>query len=76
MTGWDIYALILISGLVTVLYTLFGGLEAVIWTQVLQGIVKSVGVLVIIGVLSNTMSRAQGNASLVELIPSLLSPSS
>jgi len=51
MTGWNIYGVILISGLVTVFYTLFGGLEAVIWTQVLQGIVKGIGVLVIIGVL-------------------------
>lgn len=51
MTDWNIYAVILVSGLVTVLYTVFGGLEAVIWTQVIQGIVKVAGVFVIIGIL-------------------------
>lgn len=62
MTGWNIYAVILISGLITVLYTLFGGLEAVIWTQVLQGIVKGAGVLVIIGILFYIMPGGAGAA--------------
>ena len=35
MTGWNIYRVILLSGLVTIFYTLFGGLEAVIWTEVI-----------------------------------------
>jgi SSS family solute:Na+ symporter len=51
MTGWNIYAVLLICGFVTILYTLIGGLEAVIWTEVLQGIVKGIGVFVIIGIL-------------------------
>jgi SSS family solute:Na+ symporter len=51
MTGWDKYHVIIGVGLVTVLYTLIGGLEAVIWTEVLQGIVKLAGVVVVIGVL-------------------------
>jgi SSS family solute:Na+ symporter len=62
MTGWNVYAVIIISGLVTVLYTLFGGMEAVIWTQVVQGIVKGVGVLVIIGVLLWIMPGGAGAA--------------
>lgn len=62
MTGWDIYTLILISGLVTVLYTLFGGLEAVIWTQVIQGIVKVAGVFIIIGILLWIMPGGAGAA--------------
>ena len=51
MTGWDKDYVIIGAGLVTVLYTLIGGLEAVIWTEVLQGIVKLTGVVVVIGVL-------------------------
>ena len=51
MTGWDKYNVIVVVGVVTIIYTLLGGLEAVIWTEVLQGIVKLSGVLVIIGVL-------------------------
>jgi SSS family solute:Na+ symporter len=55
MTGWDKYYVIAGVGLITILYTLIGGLEAVIWTEVLQGIVKLVGVAVIIGVLISIM---------------------
>jgi len=62
MTGCNIYAMILISGLVTIVYTLFGGLEAVIWTQVIQGIVKVVGVVIIIGVLLWIMPGGAGAA--------------
>jgi SSS family solute:Na+ symporter len=51
MTGWDKYQVIVGVGLVTIVYTLIGGLEAVIWTQVIQGIVKSIGVVIIIGIL-------------------------
>jgi solute:Na+ symporter, SSS family len=62
MTGWDKYHVILGCGLVTVVYTLFGGLEAVIWTEVLQGIVKIAGVLVVIGVLLSIMPGGAGAA--------------
>ena len=51
MTGWDKYQVIVGVGFVTVHYTVIGGLEAVIWTEVLQGIVKLAGVVVVIGVL-------------------------
>lgn len=55
MTGWDKYHVIAGVGCMTVLYTLIGGLEAVIWTEVLQGIVKLIGVAVVIGVLISIM---------------------
>lgn len=55
MTGWDKYHVILGVGAVTIIYTLIGGLEAVIWTQVLQGIVKLGGVIVVLGVLFSIM---------------------
>lgn len=51
MTGWNTHGLILGAGLVTVLYTLTGGLEAVIWTEVLQGFVKFAGVLLVLAYL-------------------------
>ena len=62
MTGWDKYDVILAAGIVTILYTLVGGLEAVIWTEVLQGIVKLTGVAVIIGVLISIMPGGAGAA--------------
>ena len=46
MTGWNLLAVIVIAGLVTIFYTLLGGLEAVVWTEVLQGIVMWCGIAV------------------------------
>ncbi len=55
MTGWDKYHVIIGVGIITIIYTLLGGLEAVIWTEVLQGIVKILGVIVVLGVLFSIM---------------------
>lgn len=55
MTGWDKYYVIVGVGFITIVYTLIGGLEAVIWTEVLQGIVKLSGLVVVIGVLISIM---------------------
>jgi len=51
MTGYNLIAVILLTGAVTIFYTLLGGLEAVIWTEVLQGIVMWVGIVVVLAVL-------------------------
>jgi SSS family solute:Na+ symporter len=42
---WDITLVIIAIGLVTVLYTLLGGMEAVIWTDVLQSVIMIGGLL-------------------------------
>ncbi len=51
MTHWDIRLLILVSGLVTVAYTVAGGFEAVIWTDVIQSIILLAGGIVCAGIL-------------------------
>lgn len=51
VTGWPISGIILILGIITVFYTLIGGLEAVIWTDVLQGFVLWTGIIVTIAIL-------------------------
>ena len=38
LTGWDVTGVILILGAITVLYTLIGGIQAVVWTDVVQGV--------------------------------------
>jgi len=38
LSGWDVVSVIVILGAVTVLYTLVGGVQAVVWTDVIQGI--------------------------------------
>jgi SSS family solute:Na+ symporter len=48
ITGWSIDRIILALGSVTILYTLHGGFEAVIWTEVIQGILLWTGVLVVL----------------------------
>lgn len=45
MTGWDIRTIILIAGVSVTVYTLLGGIEAVIWTDMMQSIVLSVGII-------------------------------
>ena len=62
MTGWDKYYVIAGVGLATVIYTLIGGLEAVIWTEVLQGIVKIIGIVVVIAFLISIMPGGAGAA--------------
>ena len=42
---WDIGILILLIGTITIVYTLLGGMEAVIWTDVMQSIVMIVGIV-------------------------------
>ena len=51
LTGWDITAIIVCTGVLVTLYTLLGGIEAVIWTDVVQSIVLMIGALVIFGLL-------------------------
>lgn len=39
MTGWDLQQVILWMALFTVVYTMIGGMEAVVWTSVVQGFI-------------------------------------
>jgi solute:Na+ symporter, SSS family len=45
LTGWDVKTIILITGLLVTVYTLLGGIEAVIWTDVAQSIVLIAGAI-------------------------------
>ncbi|QHN03007.1 sodium/solute symporter [Granulicella sp. WH15] len=51
ITGWSLTKVIIVLGIITIFYTLIGGLEAVIWTDVIQGFVLWSGVAVSIGLL-------------------------
>ena len=42
---WHIGILILVIGTITIVYTLLGGMEAVIWTDVMQSIVMIIGIV-------------------------------
>ncbi|MFW6162253.1 MAG: sodium:solute symporter [Planctomycetota bacterium] len=49
VTGADIYWTILVMGVVVTVYTVLGGMEAVIWTDFIQAIVMLAGALLSVG---------------------------
>ena len=51
MTGWKVSHVIVGVGVLTTLYTLKGGVEGVIWTDFVQGIILWVGIAVSLGFL-------------------------
>jgi SSS family solute:Na+ symporter len=51
LLGWDIRMIILVSGFLVTLYTFLGGIEAVIWTDVIQSIVLTFGAILVLFVI-------------------------
>ncbi|MDH5632727.1 MAG: sodium:solute symporter [Gammaproteobacteria bacterium] len=51
LTGWDIKTIIVVSGILITFYTVVGGIEAVIWTDVIQSIVLTLGAMACVAVL-------------------------
>ncbi len=45
LTGWSVPAIIIGTGLLVTLYTLLGGIEAVIWTDAIQSVVLTAGLI-------------------------------
>lgn len=60
LTGWSIPTIILCAGLLVIAYTLVGGMEAVIWTDVVQSIVFIGGALMCVGILLFRMPEGPG----------------
>lgn len=48
LTGFSMSSIMVIMGICIIIYTVFGGMEAVIWTEVAQGIIKTLGALLIL----------------------------
>src|SRR5690606_30372047 len=48
LTGIDMTTIMIISGACIVAYTVMGGIEAVIWTEVVQGILLTAGALLVL----------------------------
>ena len=62
LTGWDIATIIVASGFAVTLYTLMGGIEAVIWTDAIQSIVLTVGAAVVVVLVLTGMPEGAGQA--------------
>src|SRR3954454_9136029 len=48
LIGFPMSTIMIVMGIAIILYTVLGGMEAVIWTEVVQGIIKTLGALLIV----------------------------
>ena len=60
MTGLDATACILIGGILVAVYTVMGGIDAVIWTDVIQTIVLVLGGVVCVGIIAHRLPGGFG----------------
>lgn len=56
LTGVSMKMIMLIMGVSIIIYTVSGGIKAVIWTEVVQGIIKTLGAVLIIYLLVTNIS--------------------
>src|SRR5213596_2410233 len=66
VTGWNFYTAAIVLIVVTGLYTIFGGLRAVVYTEVLQAIVLILGSITLMAI---GLSRVGGIAGLEAKVP-------
>jgi SSS family solute:Na+ symporter len=59
LSGIEMPLIIMISGVVIIFYTVLGGMEAVIWTEVIQAILKTLGALMILGIILNQVDVSE-----------------
>jgi solute:Na+ symporter, SSS family len=62
LTDWNVTTIIMATGALVTLYTLLGGIEAVIWTDVVQSIVLMGGAILIFGILIFSMPQGPSQA--------------
>lgn len=48
LTGFSMSSIMLVMGVCIIIYTVMGGMEAIIWTDVVQGIILTLGALLIL----------------------------
>ncbi len=60
LTGWDIITIIIVTGMLVTLYTVIGGIEAVIWTDAMQSVILTLGALACVLLLVFNMPEGPG----------------
>lgn len=85
LTGYSMQMIMIVMGICIIIYTVLGGIEAVIWTEVVQAIVKTFGALLILYLVINHMpggvakiaeiGKAAGKFSLGSFKPDFISSS-
>lgn len=58
--GWDIKTIIIITGVAVTIYSMLGGIQAVIWTDAIQGIILIVGAIACALILTFSMPEGPG----------------
>ncbi|HET9502724.1 MAG TPA: sodium:solute symporter [Hymenobacter sp.] len=65
LTGFSMEMIMLVTGVSIIIYTVLGGIEAVIWTEVVQGVIKTGGALLILYLVISNLPG--GLAKVVEI---------
>ena len=60
MFGWNIGTVIIFTGLLTLIYSVLGGISAVVWTDAIQGIILIVGAVLCAAIISFGMPEGPG----------------
>jgi len=60
MFGWDISTIIIATGVLTLVYSVLGGISAVVWTDAIQGIILIVGAVICALILTFDMPEGPG----------------
>ena len=55
LMGWDLRTVIIVTSIAIIIYSMLGGMKAVIWTEAIQGFILIGGALVCLGVLLFSM---------------------
>ena len=62
LTGWELETIIIVSGIAVTLYTLLGGIEAVIWTDAIQSVILTLGAIFVVVLILTGMPEGAGQA--------------
>ncbi|MBS1749317.1 MAG: sodium:solute symporter [Bacteroidetes bacterium] len=55
LTGVDMKTIMIVTGICIIAYTVLGGMEAVIWTEVVQGVIKTIGAFIVLYIILTEM---------------------
>lgn len=65
LTGWPVLTIIAVTGVLVTAYTLLGGIEAVIWTDVIQSVVLTSGAVLCVVLI--TLGMPEGPSQVFEI---------
>ncbi|MCG6189338.1 sodium:solute symporter [Maribellus maritimus] len=63
--GWDIKTIIIVTGIAVTAYSMLGGIQAVVWTDAIQGIILVIGAIACAAIL--TFSMPEGPSQVFEI---------